>query len=162
LEVRILSGAPVIVNDERWMQLALQWACRAAGIGEVPVGAVVVGPDGSLVAAAHNLRETRSDPSAHAEVVAIRRAARQRGDWQLRGHRLYVTLEPCPMCVGVALAARMGCIVYGAASPESGAIDSVLPLADFPGLQQRCESRGGVLERECQQVLLSFFAQQRA
>ena len=144
------------------MRLALVWAERASGLGEVPVGALVVqSASGALLAGGHNLRETWRDPSAHAEVVALRRAARRLGDWQLEGCILYVTLEPCPMCVGAALAARVDRIVYGAKSPESGAVDSLMPLTDFPGMAQRCRATGGVLADESSRLLRQFFAQQR-
>jgi tRNA(adenine34) deaminase len=150
--------------DEGWMRLALEWAERASALGEVPVGALVVpftSTGEPVLGAGHNLRETWRDPSAHAEVVAIRRAARRLGDWQLTGCTLYVTLEPCPMCVGAALAARIERIVYGAKSPDSGAVDSLLPLSDFPGLGRSCRSTGGVLADESSRLLREFFERQR-
>jgi tRNA(adenine34) deaminase len=149
-------------DDEGWMRLALQWAERGSRLGEVPVGAVVVQhAEGQMLGSGHNLRETWGDPSAHAEIVALRRAARRRGDWQLAGCTLYCTLEPCPMCVGAALAARIERIVYGAPSPEAGAVDSLVPLADFPGMGQRCRTNGGVLAEESATLLRQFFEQQR-
>lgn len=143
------------------MKLALEAAQKGARRGEIPVGAVVVSADGKLLGVGHNLRETTKDPSAHAEIVAIRRSTRRARDWQLTGATLYVTLEPCPMCVGAALEARMRRIVFGAASPLTGAAGTVLPLVDFPGLPRACEAQGGVLEVECSEILRRYFQEQR-
>src|SRR5262245_60435630 len=107
--------------DEQWMRAALAEADAAGAKGEVPVGAVIVGADGQLLASGHNLRETDADPTAHAEIVALRRAARARGLWRLEGTTLYVTLEPCAMCAGAMVNARVARVVWGCDDPKAGA-----------------------------------------
>ena len=142
------------------MRLALAEAEQARDHGDVPVGAIVVGDDG-VVAAAHNRREVDRDPTAHAELLAISAAARAVGDWRLGGHTLYVTLEPCPMCAGAAVWARLDRIVYGAADPKAGAAWSLYNIPQDPRLNHRCELTGGVLHDETSAILTSFFAERR-
>ena len=114
-----------------YMGLALIEARRALELGEVPVGAVLVG-DGRVLARAHNLKETRQDPTAHAEILALRMGAEALGSWRLTGTILYVTLEPCPMCAGAIVQARVGTLVYGSSDPKSGAVESVLNRSNIP------------------------------
>lgn len=147
-------------DDARWMSLALEEARAAAGRGEVPVGAVVVAA-GRVLARAGNRREADRDPTAHAEILALREAARALGDWHLEGATLYVTLEPCFMCAGALVNARLGLLVYGASDPKAGAVGS---LADVPAdvrLNHRVPVRSGVLAEACGEVLRAFFRARR-
>ena len=128
---------------------------------EVPVGAVVLDPDGTLIARAHNRREADLDPTAHAEIVAIRAAARVLGTWRLEGCTLVVTLEPCTMCAGAIGAARMERVVYGAVDPKAGAAGSLWDVLRDRRLSHRAEVVGGVLAEDCGAVLREFFAQRR-
>jgi tRNA(adenine34) deaminase len=134
----------------------------AAGAGlDVPVGAVVLGPDGATVARAHNQREARRDPTAHAEIVVLRAAAAVVGGWRLDGHTLVVTLEPCTMCAGAITAARIARLVYGATDPKAGAAGSLWDVLRDRRLPHRPEVIGGVLAGECGALLRDFFAQRR-
>ena len=146
-------------TDIDGMKAALVEARAAEAAGEVPIGAVVV-CNGEIVAAAHNQREEKNDVSSHAELEALRLAGRKKGDWRLADCTLYVTLEPCPMCAGAILAARVGRVVYGAKDAVAGAMGSVLNLPRFP-LGSRPTVVGGVLENECRGLLQSFFADKR-
>jgi tRNA(adenine34) deaminase len=128
--------------------------------GEVPVGAVVV-VEGEIVGRAHNAPVALADPTAHAEILALRQAARKRGNYRLTGATLYATVEPCPMCCGAALHARVGRLVYGAADPKAGAVDSLYRLLDDARLNHRVSTRGGVLERDAVQLLKTFFEARR-
>lgn len=143
------------------MGLALAEARLAPGHGDVPVGAVLLGPDGTVVAANRNRREERSDPTAHAELLVIAAAAREAGDWRLGGHTLVVTLEPCAMCAMAAVWARLEAIVYGAADPKAGAAWSLYNVPQDPRLNHRCELTAGVRAEECAAVLRAFFAERR-
>ncbi|HET6765683.1 MAG TPA: tRNA adenosine(34) deaminase TadA [Longimicrobiaceae bacterium] len=147
-------------GHERWMRAALEQAAAAEALGEVPVGAVVVRA-GELVAAGHNLTHTLQDPSAHAEMVAIRRAAEAIGHWRLLDCTLYVTLEPCTMCSGAIVLARIPRLVFGAPDPKAGMTGSLGNLVQDPRLNHRVELAGGVLERECGDVLRAFFRSRR-
>jgi len=147
-------------RDERMMRRALELAQQAIDFGEVPVGALVARGE-SIVAQAFNLRETLHDATAHAERIAITLAGRSLGSWRLEGCTLYVTLEPCPMCAGAIVASRIPRVVYGAADPKAGACDSLFQLATDPRLNHRAEVRGGVLARECGEILTRFFQQRR-
>ncbi len=144
-------------TDECFMREALAEARRAAVLGEVPVGAVIV-HGGAVIARAFNRREIDGDPLAHAEILAIRRAARALGDWRLEGATLYVTLEPCAMCAGALVLSRVTTLVYGAADPKAGFCGSLGDLARDPRLNHRLEVRSGVLEESCANLLKSFFA----
>jgi len=147
-------------DDAHWMRLALAQAQQAAGVGEVPVGAVVV-KDGRCIATGHNAPITGHDPTAHAEIVALREAARLLGNYRLDGCTLYVTLEPCAMCSGAMLHARLDRVVYGAADPRTGVAGSVLDLFAQPKLNHQTQVTGGVLANECGQLLKDFFKPRR-
>ncbi|AGY59155.1 tRNA adenosine(34) deaminase TadA [Gloeobacter kilaueensis] len=148
-------------SHSEWMGLALQLARQAGAEGEVPVGALVVGADGALIAAGANRRERDCDPTAHAEVVAMRLAGQKLGAWRLTGCTLYVTLEPCAMCTGALLQARVERLVYGADDPKAGAIASVYNLPESPGSFHRLEVIAGIEEAACCQLLTDWFAQRR-
>lgn len=150
------------MNDRDAMRLALQQAGLAEGRGDVPVGAVVIGPDGEVVAAAHNDREGTADPTAHAEVLALRAAATAMGTWRLAGCTLVVTLEPCTMCAGAIVLARVDRVVYGAVDEKAGAAGSLWDVLRDRRLNHRPEVVSGVLEEECGQVLRDFFATRRS
>lgn len=150
-----------IDDDERWMRRALDEARRAPAHGDVPVGCVVV-QGGAVVAAARNERELRQDPTAHAEVLAIRDAALALGGWRLVGATLYVTLEPCPMCAGAILQARPERVVYGAPEPVSGAAGSAIDVFRDPRLPTRIPVEGGVLAVEAAHLMREFFAERRS
>ena len=146
---------------EKYMQAALEEAEIAAAEGEVPVGAVIV-ENGEVIARAHNRTEAENDPTAHAEMLAIREAAKKRGWTRLTGCSLYVTVEPCAMCAGACVWARLDEVVYGAADPKAGAMGSLMDVPSVPGLNHRLTVRGGLLEEECSLVMKRFFAQKRA
>ncbi|MFJ2028052.1 tRNA adenosine(34) deaminase TadA [Streptosporangium sp. NPDC087985] len=143
------------------MRLALAQAVRAGARGEVPVGAVVLDSDGSVLAEAGNDRESLADPTAHAEMLALREAARVRGEWRLTGCTLVVTLEPCTMCAGASVLARVDRIVYGAADAKGGATGSLWDVVRDRRLNHRPEVVRGVLDDECAAVLTEFFAVRR-
>jgi tRNA(adenine34) deaminase len=147
--------------DQLWMRRALRQAQAAAQADEVPIGAVIV-RDGQLLAQAHNGREQLRDPTAHAEMVAITQAAAALQDWRLEGCTLYVTLEPCPMCAGAIVLARIPRVVYGAADAKAGAVQSLYRLLSDPRLNHRAEVVAGVLGEECGALLTQFFAGKRA
>lgn len=140
---------------------ALAAARAASGHGDVPVGAVVLDPDGRVVARAGNERELTGDPTAHAEVLALRRAAEALGSWRLEGCTLVVTLEPCTMCAGAIVLARLERLVFGAFDPKAGAVSSLWDVVRDPRLNHRVEVVGGIAEQECAEVLRSFFAAHR-
>ena len=146
--------------DAAAMGEALAEARAAAGAGEVPVGAVVV-CEGAVIARAHNRREGDGDPTAHAEVLALREAARHLRTWHLEGCTLYVTLEPCFMCAGALVNARVARLVYGAMDPKAGAVGSLHDVPRDERLNHRLEVRAGVRSEECGQVLRDFFAARR-
>jgi tRNA(adenine34) deaminase len=147
-------------RDDYFMRLALREAERASEHEDVPIGAVLV-RDGEVVAAAHNERELRQDPTAHAEIVLLREAAREAGTWRLRETVLYVTLEPCAMCAGAIVLARVPRVVYGARDPKAGGCGSVLDVLGEPRLNHRPEVAGGLLAEECGELLSEFFATRR-
>ena len=146
---------------EHFMRLALQEAEAAREGKEVPVGAVIVQGE-RVIASAHNQREQLHDPTAHAEMIAITQAASAKGDWRLDDCVLYVTLEPCPMCAGAIVLARMPVVVFGASDPKGGAAQTLFRLLDDPRLNHRSEIVAGVLETECGSLLTQFFRDQRA
>ncbi len=148
-------------EDSHWMREALREAERAGRRGEVPVGAIVVGA-GRVLGRAGNAIEATQDPTAHAEMLALRQAAAALGTRRLLATTLYVTLEPCAMCAGAAVLARVPRLVFGATDPKSGACGSLCNIAADPRLNHRCQVRGGVLERECAELLKGFFAALRA
>ncbi len=147
-------------KHEHYMQLAIEQARQAEAAGDVPVGAVIV-RDGQLVAAAHNQREQLRDPTAHAEMIAITQAAEAVGSWRLTGCTLYVTLEPCPMCAGAILQARLPQLIYGAADPKAGAVETLYRLLADPRMNHQTEVLAGLLGSECGKLLSDFFAEQR-
>jgi tRNA(adenine34) deaminase len=147
-------------RDAYFMQLALREAQRACEHEDVPIGAVVV-RTGEVLAAAHNERELRWDPTAHAEILALREAARVVGGWRILDAAIYVTLEPCAMCAGAIVLARVGRVVYGAADPKAGAAGSALDVLGEPRLNHRPEVAGGLLAEECGELLSAFFASRR-
>lgn len=153
------SGDP-LGDHPRFMRLALAEAQRAAQAGEVPVGAVIV-VRGEVVATAHNERETRFDPTAHAEIVALRRAATALGSWRLVDAELYVTMEPCPMCAGALVNARVRRVVYGCDDPKAGAVRTLYRILDDPRLNHRVDVVPGVLATEGAALLKGFFSRLR-
>jgi tRNA(adenine34) deaminase len=149
------------MTDEQWMRYALHRALQAGERGEVPVGAVVV-VGGGLVAEGSNEPIATNDPTAHAEIVAIRRAAAELGNYRLTGATLYVTIEPCQMCVGAMIHARVARLIYGAPEPKAGAIESAMRAHEHPALNHRMEVAGRVLEAECREVMQRFFEARRS
>ncbi|MEK0428879.1 MAG: hypothetical protein RL001_1406 [Pseudomonadota bacterium] len=148
------------MSDELFMRMALDAAAEAQRVGEVPVGAVLV-KDGELIAIGHNRPITGHDPSAHAEIAALRAAAQKLGNYRLPGCTLYVTLEPCVMCAGAMMHARLARVVFGANDPKTGACGSVVNLFAEPRLNHHTEVQGGVLAEECGTMLSAFFAERR-
>ena len=145
------------------MELALDEAAVADGEDEVPVGAVIVSLErGQVIAQAHNQREQLQDPTAHAEVIAITQAAAALGSWRLEKCLLYVTLEPCPMCAGAIVQARLPVVVYGCPDPKAGACHTLYQITSDPRLNHRCQVVGGVLADRCAGMLSTFFARKRA
>ena len=150
----------MVVDDERFMARALELAGLAAEAGEVPVGAVLV-HDGEIIAEGRNRPIGDSDPTAHAEIVALREAGRITGNYRLSGATLYVTLEPCAMCVGAMIHARVARLVYGARDPKTGAAGSVFALTETDQLNHRIATEGGLMEEACGELLRQFFRQRR-
>jgi tRNA(adenine34) deaminase len=156
-----VSDEATDASDARWMREAIVEAEQATLAGDVPVGAVVVGGDGALLARGRNRREERQDPTAHAEIDAMREAARALGHWRLGGATLFVTLEPCPMCAGALVNARVARVVYGCADPKAGAVDTLFAIGQDGRLNHRFAVTRGVLGEECAQLLKDFFARLR-
>jgi tRNA(adenine34) deaminase len=153
-------AAAEVRDDARWMEVALTLARDAGARGEVPVGAIVV-KDGVIVGRGGNAPIAHDDPTAHAEINALRDAARRLGNYRLPGCVLYVTLEPCAMCVGACLHARVSRIVYGASDPKTGACGSVIDLPAEPRLNHHASVTGGIAAAECGALLSGFFAERR-
>ncbi len=149
-------------EDSRFMQEAIAEANAAALVGDVPVGAVVVDGAGAVVARGRNRREADQDPTAHAEIDALRRAAAALGHWRLEGATVFVTLEPCPMCAGALVNARVARVVYGCPDPKAGALDTLFAIGRDPRLNHRFAVTSGVLGEECAELLKGFFARLRA
>ncbi len=147
-------------DDDRWMSIALDEARAAYAAGDVPVGAVIIGADGGILGRGRNRRELDQDPTAHAEIVALRDAAKTIGHWRVEA-TLVVTQEPCPMCAGAIVNARVRRVVYGCTNPKAGSIDTLYSIATDPRLNHRAEVRGGVRAAECAALLQSFFAELR-
>jgi tRNA(adenine34) deaminase len=147
-------------RDEYFMHLALREASRALEHDDIPVGAVVV-KDGEVIGAGHNEREVRADPTAHAEIIALRAAARSLGSWRVLDSVLYVTLEPCAMCAGAVVLARVPRVVFGTTDPKAGAAGSVLDVLAEPRLNHRPQVESGLLAQECADALRAFFASRR-
>jgi len=144
-----------------FMQRALALAEQARQLGEVPVGALVV-LDGQVIGEGFNQPISAVDPTAHAEIVALRRAAQRIGNYRLTGAELYVTIEPCQMCVGAMVHARIARVIYGTREPKAGALESAMRAHEHPALNHRMEALGGVLEEECRAVIQAFFAGRRS
>jgi tRNA(adenine34) deaminase len=149
-----------VEDHQRWMRLAIAEAARARELGEVPIGAVVV-LDDVVVGAGCNEPITAVDPTAHAEIKALRAAASALGNYRLAGSVLYVTIEPCLMCVGAMVHARVGLVVYGAPEPRAGALVSAARAHETPGLNHRIAVLGGVLEEDCRALVQDFFREKR-
>ena len=149
-----------MVTDDDYMNHALLEARKALVVGEVPIGAVVV-LDGAVVGAGYNQPITARDPTAHAEVIALRAAARAIGNYRLPGAIVYVTVEPCMMCVGAMIHARVDLLVYGTAEPKAGALVSAQRAHEAPGLNHRFSVRGGIREEACRELIQGFFRQRR-
>jgi len=149
------------VDHEYFMRLALAEAALARQAGEVPIGAIVV-LDGTVIGTGFNQPIGAKDPTAHAEVVALRAASAALGNYRLTGATIYVTVEPCLMCVGAMVHARIGTVVYGATEPRSGALVSMTSAHEFAGLNHRVEAIGGVLEDECRAIIQEFFKARRS
>ena len=148
-------------SDDSWMSLALEEAQRALEHQDVPIGCVIVSSQGELLARAHNRREIDRDPTAHAEILALRQAATRVGRWRLDGASVYVTLEPCAMCAGALVNARIARLVYGTTDPKAGAVDSLFNLGTDARLNHRFEVTGGLLAGACAGALQRFFAARR-
>jgi len=146
-------------EDEKWMRLCIEEARAAGDAGEIPIGAIVV-RDGEIVARAHNLCESLKDATAHAELLAISEACRATGGWRLSDCTMYVSLEPCPMCAGAAVHARIPRVVYGAKNPRMGACESLIRISKYP-LEAPLECTGGVLEEQTLSLLSEFFSKKR-
>lgn len=155
-----MSGYESIAVDEQFMRAALREAERALAEDEVPIGAIVV-HQGRIIAAAHNQREQLRDPTAHAEMIAITQAAQTLGSWRLEDCTLYATLEPCPMCAGAIVQARVPRVVYATPDPKAGAVDTLFRLLDDARLNHRCETTAGVLQEPCAAILSQFFQAKR-
>ncbi len=147
-------------SHEHYMRLALAEAELAGAADEVPVGAIIV-QENRVLAAAHNQREQLHDPTAHAEMIAVTQAANALGSWRLEGCTLYVTLEPCPMCAGAIVQARIPRVIYGAHDPKAGAVRSLFQLLDDPRLNHRVEITGDILSESCGELLSKFFQRKR-
>lgn len=147
-------------RDERFMAVALQEAAQAASLGEVPVGAVIV-RDGKIIARGKNERETKKDPAAHAEIVAIRKAGKKLGRWNLSDCDLFVTLEPCVMCSGAIVYARIARVYYGADDLRFGCCGTIMNLVADPRLNHRAETEGGIIQEECLEPIRAFFREKR-
>lgn len=152
---------PQYLIHRDWMRQAIALAQAAGEAGEVPVGAIIVDPSGKAVARTENRRERDYDPTAHAEILALRIAGQVLQNWHLNGCTLYVTLEPCPMCAGAIAQSRLSLLVYGADDPKSGAIRTVLNFPDSPASFHRLSVLGGILESPCRAQLQSWFSQRR-
>ena len=146
---------------DRWMRAALQLARQAFDEGEVPIGAVIV-HEGRIIGEGYNQRESLKDPTAHAEMIAITQAAQSLESWRLLDCTIYVTHEPCPMCAGAIVLARIPTVIYGTTDPKAGACHSLFQITDDARLNHRAAVLGGVLQPECKALLQEFFAQQRA
>jgi tRNA(adenine34) deaminase len=151
---------PYFPRDEHFMRLALREASRALEHDDIPVGAVVV-VDGEVIGTGHNERELRADPTAHAELLALREAARSLGSWRVLDSVLYITLEPCAMCAGAIVLARVPRVVFGTTDPKAGAAGSVFDILDEPRLNHRPAVQSGLLAQEAADLLRSFFASRR-
>lgn len=161
LEISPLGDDAADLVHRQWMSRAIALALAAGDAGEVPVGAVIIDQNGNLIAEGENRRERDKDPTAHAEILALRAAGQALQNWHLNQCTLYVTLEPCPMCAGAIVQARLGLLVYGADDPKTGAIRSVANIPDSACSYHRLSVLSGILESSCRQQLQAWFAQRR-
>ncbi|MEB3178005.1 MAG: tRNA adenosine(34) deaminase TadA [Nostocaceae cyanobacterium] len=152
---------PEYLQHRQWMSRALELAQAAGDAGEIPVGAVLIDANHQILAEGQNRKERDKDPTAHAEIIALREAGKKIQNWHLNQCTLYVTLEPCPMCAGAIIQARLGCLVYGADDPKTGAIRTVANIPDSPCSNHRVTVLGGILESACRQQLQAWFATRR-
>lgn len=149
-------------DDEKFMRLAIEEALEAGRLGEVPIGAVITDGSDKVISSGYNLRETTNDPTAHAEVVAIKKASQNINSWRLEGCTLYVTIEPCVMCIGAIVLSRISRLVFGARDPKAGAVVSLYKIGIDDTLNHKVEYTEGVCEKECSRLLTEFFADLRA
>lgn len=149
------------MKDKEYMELALAEAQKAYDMGEIPIGAVIIDEDGSVVAAGHNLRECSNDATAHAEMEAIRSACKKLERWRLSGCTLYVTIEPCPMCAGALVNSRIDRLVYGSNDSKAGAVESIFNVVNNPALNHQMQVTAGVLDEECSGMMKRFFKMRR-
>ncbi len=147
-------------KPEFYMKKALSLAKKAEKLGEIPIGAVIV-YDGKIISSAFNMRNAKKDATSHAEILAIKKACKKLGDWRLDGAEMYVTLEPCPMCAGAIVNARISKLYFGAFERKSGAVLSNYRILFGGGLNHKTEAQGGILEKECSMILTEFFEQKR-
>ena len=150
-----------MMDDKYYMSLALKQARKAAELGEIPIGAVLVDAEGDVVAAAHNMRETWQDGTAHAEIIVIQTACKKLGRWRLSGCTLYVTVEPCPMCSGAIVNSRVDRVVYGCPDVKAGGAESIFNIITNPNLNHSSCVTSGVCEEDCAQVMKDFFKRRR-
>jgi tRNA(adenine34) deaminase len=160
VKTAVLMPMPTMDKDVAWMQMALELARRAAELGEVPVGALVI-KDGEILGQGHNRNLLDNDPTAHAEIVALRQAAARFGNHRLVGCEMVVTIEPCAMCAGAIVHARLARLVYGASDPKAGAVESVMQVLNHPKLNHKVQVTPGVLNDRCSEILKSFFQAKR-
>lgn len=149
------------LQHQKWMNYALELAYRAGDAGEIPVGAVIISRQGDLIAQGENRKERDQDPSAHAEIIAIRSASQNLHQWRLHQCSLYVTLEPCPMCAGAIIQARLGTLIYAVDDSKTGAIRTVINIPDHPVSNHRLQVVGGIMESVCREQLQRWFFQKR-
>ena len=150
-----------MVDDVTYMKMALSEAHKAAELGEIPIGAVLV-LDGEVIAKSHNMRETWQDATAHAETIVIREACKKLNRWRLTGATLYVTIEPCPMCAGAIVMSRISRLVYGSPDSKAGAAESLFNVVSNPALNHMVDVTTGVCSEECTQVMKEFFKKRRS
>lgn len=156
-----MNDITVIHSDAEGMREALKEAAKAFRLGEIPIGAIICNKQGQIIARAHNLRETTFDATAHAEIIAIKKACQKIKNWRLCDLTLYVTIEPCPMCAGALFTSRIKRLVYGATDWRAGGCESVFNIVSNPYLPHQIEVRAGVLEDECSTIVKRFFQQRR-
>lgn len=149
-------------DDEKYMRLAIEQAEIAGRIGEVPIGAVITDKSQKIISTAHNLRESTNDPTAHAEIIAIKRAGEKLGSWRLDGATIYVTVEPCVMCIGAIVLARIRRLVFGARDPKAGAVVSLYAIGSDNKLNHKIEYTEGVSVNDCSNLLKDFFKSLRS
>ncbi len=161
LPVSRLKSSLMIDVDEKWMQVAIDSALLAGELNEVPIGACLIDESGELIASGYNRTITDCDPTAHAEILVLRQAAAKIGNYRLSGTTLYTTIEPCVMCAGALVNARIKRLVYGAADERFGAVETIFRLCDHEALNHRIEITSGILADECRELMQAFFRERR-